>query len=93
LEIIGGKGNKRRVTKLSPAALAHFKTLAREKELIFRTPDGKPLTKVRWDFQHYRRQAAAKAKRDDRPFVGFRFHDLRHLHAVEALRGGMESMP
>jgi integrase/recombinase XerD len=84
LEIIAGKGNKRRVIKLSPAALAHFKTLARHGDLIFCASDGRPFTNVRWDFQRYRRQALRKAT-----FAPFRFHDLRHLHAVEALRGGM----
>jgi integrase len=32
------------------------------------------------------RDRVAKANKDFRPF---RFHDLRHLYAVEALRGGM----
>jgi integrase/recombinase XerD len=84
LEIVAGKGNKRRVIKLSPAALAHFRSLPRHWEHIFCAADGKLFTNVRWDFQRYRRQARRRVT-----FTPFRFHDLRHYFAVEALRGGM----
>jgi integrase/recombinase XerD len=83
LELIG-KGSKRRTIKLSDAALAHFRGLARRGDLIFCASDGSPFTNVRWDFQRYRKQALRRVA-----FTPFRFHDLRHLHAVEALRGGM----
>jgi integrase/recombinase XerD len=83
LEIIG-KGSKRRVISLSPAALAHISGLARHGEQVFCARDGKPFTNAAWDFRRYLAQARRRAT-----FTPFRFHDLRHLHAVEALRGGM----
>ena len=78
LELIG-KGNKRRVVKLSPAALAHISGLARRSDLIFPSADG-PWTSVP--------PAFAKTVHRAAPSVPFRFHDLRHLYAVETLRGG-----
>jgi integrase/recombinase XerD len=83
LELIG-KGSKRRVISLSPAALAHIKGLARHGEHVFCARDGKPFTNAAWDFRRYSAQA-----RRGREFAHFRYHDLRHLFAVEALRGGM----
>jgi integrase/recombinase XerD len=96
LEVIG-KGRKRRTLKLSSEAAAHIGDLARNSDLIFCWPQREPGGKTHWlpfaqaasDFTHVRRAAEARAKREDRPFVRFRFHDLRHLHAVEALRGGI----
>ena len=84
LEVVG-KGNKRRVIALSPAALAHFRSLPHHAENIFAIDDGRPFSNAPWDFKRFR----AKAKRDGATFRPFRFHDLRHLFAVEALRGGM----
>jgi integrase/recombinase XerD len=80
LEIIKGKGNRRRVIALSPAALDHIAGLDRSGELIFPSADG-PWVSVP--------PAFAKTVRRAAPRVPFRFHDLRHLYAVEALRGGM----
>jgi integrase/recombinase XerD len=96
LEVIG-KGNKRRTLKLSQAAADHIGGLARNSGLIFCWPQHEPSNKTRWlpfsqaasDFTHVRRTAEARAKREERPFVRFRYHDLRHWFAVEALRGGM----
>jgi integrase/recombinase XerD len=78
LELIG-KGNRRRVVKLSPAALDHISGLDRSGELIFPSTDG-PWTSVS--------PAFAKTVHKAAPRVPFRFHDLRHCFAVEALRGG-----
>jgi integrase/recombinase XerD len=83
LEIIG-KGSKRRVISLSAAALAHFKALARRGAYIFCSADGKPFANASGDFRRYLAQARRRTE-----FVRFRYHDLRHLAAVEMLRGGM----
>jgi len=82
LELIG-KGSKRRVIALSPAAVGHIKGLARHGAHIFCARDGKPFTNAAWDFRRYLAQARRKIE-----FRRFRFHDLRHLAAVEMLRSG-----
>lgn len=82
LEIVG-KGSKRRTISLSPAALAHIKGLARHGAHIFCARDGRPFTNAAWDFRRYLAQARRKSE-----FRRFRYHDLRHLAAVEMLRGG-----
>ncbi|HZZ26226.1 MAG TPA: tyrosine-type recombinase/integrase [Roseiarcus sp.] len=87
LEVVG-KGNRRRVISLSAVALAHIKSLARRGEHIFCSTDGNPFRMASTYFAHYRRAAEAKAKREGRGLRRFRFHDLRHLAAVEMLRGG-----
>jgi integrase/recombinase XerD len=79
LEIIKGKGNRRRVITLSPAARDHFASLPRASETILPSSEG-AWTSVS--------PAFAKAVRRAAPRVPFRFHDLRHLYAVEALRSG-----
>jgi integrase/recombinase XerD len=87
LDVIG-KGNKRRTLALSDVAMAHFTAQPRtlESELIFCREDGEIFSQAASDFCHFRRLAVAK----DPEFRRFRFHDLRHLFAVEALRGGMD---
>jgi len=82
-EIIG-KGNKRRVIDLSDAALAHIGAQPRVigRELVFTKDDGHAFAQAASDFTHFRRLLPKDARR-------FRFHDLRHLFAVEALRDGM----
>jgi integrase/recombinase XerD len=79
LEIIKGKGNRRRVITLSPAARQHIVDLDRSGDLIFPSADG-PWTSVA--------PAFAKTVHRAAPRVRFRFHDLRHVYAVETLRGG-----
>jgi integrase/recombinase XerD len=82
-EIIG-KGNKRRVIDLSDAALAHIGAQPRVigRDLIFAKDDGSAFAQAASDFTHFRRLLPKDARR-------FRYHDLRHLFAVEALRDGM----
>jgi integrase/recombinase XerD len=82
-EIIG-KGNKRRVIDLSDAALVHIGAQPRVigRDLIFAKDDGSAFAQAASDFTHFRRLLPKDARR-------FRFHDLRHLFAVEALRDGM----
>lgn len=89
LEVIG-KGRKRRTLTLSPEATAHFSAQPRtlRSDLIFCRDTGEPFTQAASDFTHFRRAAAARAKKEGRQFRRFRFHDLRHLYAVEELRSG-----
>lgn len=86
LEVIG-KGNKRRTIQLSEAATAHIDGTVRVlgSDLIFCTPQGTKWASPASYFVKIR-DRVAKANPGFRPF---RFHDLRHLWAVEALRGGM----
>jgi integrase/recombinase XerD len=79
LEIIKGKGNRRRVVTLSPAALEHIAGLDRSGELIFPSADGPWLSVP---------PAFAKTVHKAAPRVPFRFHDLRHIYAIETLRSG-----
>jgi integrase/recombinase XerD len=82
LEIIG-KGRKRRVISLTPEAVQLFSTQPHtlDSKLIFCQPSGEPFRNVKSDFTRYRKKAA-----QGEGFARFRFHDLRHLFAVEALR-------
>ncbi len=86
LEIIG-KGNKRRTIQLSTEASAHFSTQPRSltSDLIFASRNGLPIASPSSAFA----KARAMAAKADPTLRRFRFHDLRHLFAVEALRGGM----
>jgi integrase/recombinase XerD len=97
LDIVG-KGNKRRTIKLSPAAHRHMSAQTRMGETIFCHEDGRPFKNTPWDFRRYLKQARRRVERarlvgdgadESKEFRSFRFHDLRHLFAVEALRGGM----
>ena len=90
LEIVG-KGRKRRTIQLSPAATAHFSTQPKTlgSELIFCREGGLAYAQAASDFTHLRRGVEGRYARNSRPFRRFRFHDLRHLYAVEALRAGV----
>jgi integrase/recombinase XerD len=83
LEIIG-KGNKRRVIRLSDAAYQHIAAQPRVpgRELVFAKADGSAFSKAAGDYAHFRRKLNGSHRR-------FRFHDLRHLYAVETLRSGV----
>lgn len=93
LEVIG-KGRKRRVITLSEDARQFFvRQVARVKVYgnnapIFPADNGESFTQAASDFSHFRRALEASAKAEGRPFRRFRFHDLRHLYAVEYLRKG-----
>ena len=90
LEVIG-KGNKRRVITLSVDAWRHISSQPHTlgSDLIFCQANGEPFRQAASDFTHHRRKVASQSARKGRPFVPFRFHDLRHLFAVEALQSGM----
>lgn len=90
---IVGKRNRLRVIPYSRKA----------KEIIARQPQrlGKPYVfhhdGERWSspssrFGDIRRRVARKAAQAKTEFHGFRFHDLRHLYAVEYLRAGLGSL-
>lgn len=89
LEIVG-KGNKRRTIALSDEATAQISAQPRTLgcDLIFCRDGGVAFAEAASDFTHFRRNLEAKTKRERRPFRRFRFHDLRHLYAVEELRRG-----
>jgi len=91
LEVIG-KGNKRRVIDLSPAAVSLIKSQPRQlkSDLIFCREGGLAYAEAASFFSHLRRAVARKAMLSSIPFTGFRFHDLRHLFAVQTLKGELE---
>ncbi len=86
-----GKGNKLRVIELSDEAINLIKNQQRVpgSNYIFCKENGEIYSQAHSDFTHIRRRAFAIAKRKCTPIGRFRFHDLRHLFAVEALRSGM----
>jgi integrase/recombinase XerD len=84
LDVIG-KGNKRRTITLSRTAKTHIAKQAMDGKLIFCKEDGEAFSQAASDFTHFRREVIKR----EPGFRRFRFHDLRHLFAVEALRGGM----
>lgn len=87
--LLRGKGNKQRTISLSPEALAIFQRqpVAIKCPRIFHH-GGKPITQAAFIFSRARRAAQKAAQDQKRPFRGFRFHDMRHLYAVEFLRAG-----
>lgn len=84
LDVIG-KGNKRRTIRLSHAAIAHFVKQSSAGKFLFPRRDG---TAQECAAKKFTLLLSACTKRDP-SFKRFRFHDLRHLFAVEALRDGM----
>jgi integrase/recombinase XerD len=82
-----GKGTKRRTVSLNDAA---FKLICNQprvegSDYIFCREDGVVFTQAASDFTHFRRSANVGRKK----IIRFRFHDLRHLYAVESLHSGM----
>lgn len=86
-----GKGNKRRTISLTGEAVRLFESQPRtlKSPLIFCRGDGTAFSQAASDFTHFRRAAIAEARKAGCTLHRFRFHDLRHLFAVEALRAGM----
>lgn len=87
LEVIG-KGRKRRVIKLYSEARAFIAKQPRGGDTIFSRNDGKAIEDAATLFTHLRRAIMHKAEQEARTVQRFRFHDLRHLFAVEALQNG-----
>jgi integrase/recombinase XerD len=86
-----GKGNKQRVIDLAPfggyALLSSLPAYA-GKPLLFWHSDGESYKNFAGNFSRTIRQTAAWAKANGVEFRPFRFHDLRHWHAVEWLKEG-----
>ncbi|WP_336800361.1 tyrosine-type recombinase/integrase [Kaistia sp. MMO-174] len=98
--LLVGKGRKQRTISLSPEAIAIFsrQPAGLKCDTLFHH-NGKPITQAAFIFSRARRsaqaarkaaqKAQAEAKQKVAPdFAGFRFHDMRHLYAVEFLRAG-----
>lgn len=82
-----GKGRKLRVIDLEPfGAVAVFEHLppGDGKAPLFRRPPGDGNHNLSSRFSSY----ADQLEKIDPEFIRFRFHDLRHLHAVQWLRSG-----
>lgn len=91
---IRGKGNRVRTVPLDRHDIA---LLDRQppyigSPLVFWEDAGEPISNLSSRWGGYRRRVAQKAAQSKRPFTGFRFHDLRHLFAVEFLRDGRGSI-
>jgi integrase/recombinase XerD len=86
-----GKGNKQRVIDLDPfggyVLLSSLPAYA-GKPLLFWHSDGESYKSFATNFGRTVRQAAAWAKANGVAFRPFRFHDLRHWHAVQWLKEG-----
>jgi integrase/recombinase XerD len=86
-----GKGNKQRVIDLDPfggyAVLSSLPAYA-GKPLLFWHSGGESYKNFAGNFGRTVRQTAAWAKANSVEFRPFRFHDLRHWHAVQWLKEG-----
>lgn len=82
-----GKRSKRRTIDLSNEALALIRSMPRiaHSPLIFCREDGGSFMQAASNFVFFRAMANEKRKQK----IVFRFHDLRHLYAVESLHNGM----
>lgn len=87
--LVRGKGNKQRAIQLSPEAVEIFarQPTALKCANIFHH-GGKAITQAAFIYSRARRAAHLAAQKAEREFRGFRFHDMRHLYAVEFLKGG-----
>lgn len=86
-----GKGNKQRVIDLDPfggyALLSALPAYA-AKPLLFWHSDGESYKNFAGNFGRTVRQTASWSKANGVDFRPFRFHDLRHWHAVQWLKDG-----
>src|SRR5262249_16441879 len=86
-----GKGNKQRVIDLEPLggyALISALPAYAGKPLFFWHSDGESYKNFPGNFHRRIRQREAWAKANGVEFRPFRFHDLRHWHAVQWLKEG-----
>lgn len=86
---IVGKRNKLRVIPLSKKAREIAERQARhikQPYVFWHGEEGARWTSPASRFGNIRRKVAKKAQKAAQPFRGFRFHDLRHLYAVNYLR-------
>lgn len=85
---ITGKGNKRRVIPLSRKVrrIIDRKPQKLKSPWVFYHSDGERWSSPSARFGDISRRVARKAQKAAQDFQHFRFHDLRHLYAVEYLR-------
>jgi integrase/recombinase XerD len=88
-----GKGNKMRVIDLEPFggyALVLAQPASERTPLLFWHSDGESYKNFSTQFAAVVNRTAAWAKKHNVPFRKFRFHDLRHYHAVIWLKSGRQ---
>ena len=85
---IVGKRNKMRVIPYTPEARAIVERQPAflGSPFVFYHDDGERWSSPGSRFADIRRRVAQKAAQAGKPFTQYRFHDLRHLYAVEYLR-------
>lgn len=90
VQLVKTKGGKARAVPLSDEAYGTITGTPTYmgSEYVFWHGKGARYLNVSSRFAAIVRRAAAVAKKAGQPFRPFRFHDLRHLFAVEYLRGG-----
>lgn len=93
ITIIGKRG-RMRVVPLSRKARQIIARQAQYigKPYVFHQGAGRRWSSPSSRFGDIRRRVAKAAQESAQDFVGFRFHDLRHLYAVEYLRSGKGSL-
>lgn len=84
------KGRRAREVPISDEALAVLDRQVQflRSPFVFYRGEGERFKNVGSQFYATTKRVAQKATREGRPFQRFRFHDLRHLFAVEYLREG-----
>jgi integrase/recombinase XerD len=92
--VIYGKRKRLRVIPLSRRARKIAERQARhiKSPYVFYYGDGERWKSPASRFGNVRRSVARKAAQRGEEFTGFRFHDLRHLYAVDYLRAGKGSL-
>lgn len=91
---ITGKRNKRRVIPLTKKALRIIERQAQRmgSPFVFYHSNGERWSSPSARFGAIRRRAEKAARKAAQDFTGFRFHDLRHLFAVEYLQAKRGSL-
>lgn len=87
--IAQAKGDKQRTIEIcaEAAAIAARQPASFETQFVFHH-DGRPYTCLSTNFSRAVRKAQKAAQRKRVDFTPFRFHDLRHMFAVEELQSG-----
>lgn len=94
ISLVHTKGRRAREVPISPAALAIISQQPQflRSPFVFWRGEGERFNHVGAQFYATVGRVARKAAQSGEPFRRFRFHDLRHLFAVEALRTGRLSL-
>lgn len=87
---VRGKGNKVRVIDLDNRSFELFQSLPATvgKAWLFWHHHGDPYRTASGRFKVLVKSVAKQAQKQEQPFQPFRFHDLRHRHAVDWLKSG-----